>query len=114
MTKKEKQEIAECVLSQITEKVKESVISIMQEYLDTEVIAIYESPDYVTVEEVVKRLGVKESTAYGILLEMNNQLKERGFVTRAGRVPRAYFDEKCYFKPQKMSHPTTNDDATKL
>lgn len=109
MTKKEKQEIMDYVLS----RVKDTVVPIIQEYLGAEVIAIYESPDYVTVDEVVKRLGVKESTAYGILLEMNNQLKERGFVTRAGRVPRAYFDEKCYFKQQKMSHPITNDDATK-
>ncbi len=113
MTKKEKQEIAEYVLTQITGKLKESVVSIMQEYLDTEVIAIYESPDYVTAEEAAKRLDVKESTAYQIMQKMNDELKERGFITRAGRVPRAFFDEKCYFKPQKMSHPTTNDDATK-
>lgn len=109
MTKKEKQEIMDYVLSHV----KDTVVPIIREYLDSEVIAIYESPDYVTVDEVVKRLGVKESTAYGILLEMNNQLRERGYVTRAGRVPRAYFDEKCYFKPQKMSHPSTNDDATR-
>ena len=109
MTKKEKQEIMDYVLSHV----KDTVFPIIQECLGTEVIAIYESPDYVTVDEVVKRLGVKESTAYAILQEMNTELKERGFVTRAGRVPRAYFDEKCYFKQQKMSHPTTNDDATK-
>ena len=40
-------------------------------------------------------LGVKQSKAYNIIKTLNDELKEKGFLTVAGRVPRKYFLERC-------------------
>lgn len=110
MTKKEKQEIIESVCNELN--LKEMISDGIEKYLSDNAVIVYDQPDYVDVQEVVNRLSVGTSNAYKIIQKLNAQLKANGYVTRAGMVPRAYFDERCYFKPKKMSLPTTNDEAT--
>ena len=41
-------------------------------------------------------LGLSVSTTYKIMREMNKELKKKGYIIVAGKVPKAYFHEKYY------------------
>ena len=49
-----------------------------------------------TAQEVSDTLGVKKSKAYSIIKQMNVELAEKGYMTVAGKVSRAYFQERLY------------------
>lgn len=51
---------------------------------------------FITAEEVAELMGVSRSKAYQIVRGMNRELKERGYITVAGRCPRRYFQERVY------------------
>lgn len=51
---------------------------------------------YVDVKEVSLLLGVSQSKAYQIIKQLNDDLKKDGYLTIAGKVSRAYFNEKWY------------------
>ena len=51
---------------------------------------------FMRVEEVAVELGVSVSYAYKVIQRLNNELKEQGFVTIAGRISRQYFNERVY------------------
>ena len=52
---------------------------------------------FMTVAEVAETLGISKSYAYKIVHRLNQELKDKGYVTIAGRINRRYFDEKvCY------------------
>ena len=51
---------------------------------------------FVDVRDVMRVYGVSESKAYSILRKLNSDLKERGFITIPGKVPKAFFEERCY------------------
>lgn len=52
-----------------------------------------EKQSFMNVTEVAKELGISESHAYKIM----RKLKEKGYMTIAGRVNRKFFMEKfCY------------------
>ena len=51
---------------------------------------------FIKVDEVAQVLGVSKSYAYKIVREMNNDLKQRGFLTITGRVSKQYFEERFY------------------
>lgn len=51
---------------------------------------------FMRVEEVATELDVSVSYAYKIIKQLNNELKEKGFVTISGRVNRQYFNERLY------------------
>ena len=51
---------------------------------------------YLSAKEVSQLLGIAESTAYAVIREWNKELKKEGFFTKAGSIPRAYFEKKCY------------------
>lgn len=51
---------------------------------------------YLSAKEVAGLLDIAESTAYDLIHEWNKELKEQGYFTKAGSVPRAYFEKKCY------------------
>ena len=56
---------------------------------------------FMRVEEVAKELGVSKS-AYKIVQKLNQELKEKGYLTISGRVNRKYFQEKaCYGRPER-------------
>lgn len=48
------------------------------------------------VDDVKEILGVSESKAYKIIQQLNKELKGKGFIIIAGRVPIKYFKEKYY------------------
>ena len=52
---------------------------------------------FMTVAEVAETLGISKSHAYKIVHQLNQELKNKGFITIAGRINRRYFNEKvCY------------------
>lgn len=48
------------------------------------------------VEEVAQELGVSIPYAYKLIRSMNEELKEAGCITIAGRIDRKFFHEKFY------------------
>jgi len=52
---------------------------------------------YLTAKEVGEALGISEGKAYAVIRELNGQLKAKGYITIAGKVNRAYFEEKCCY-----------------
>ncbi len=51
---------------------------------------------FVTAGEVAQELGVSKPFAYKLVRQMNEQPKEKGFITVAGRVSGKYYEEKFY------------------
>ena len=51
---------------------------------------------FLRVEEVAAELGVSVSYAYKVIRMLNDELKEKGFITIAGRINRQYFNERIY------------------
>ena len=51
---------------------------------------------FLDVEDVRAILGVSKATAYRIIRDLNEQLKNRGYITIAGKVPKKYLLENCY------------------
>ena len=49
---------------------------------------------FVRAEDVSKELGISKPYAYKLVREMNEELKQKGFITIPGRVSRRYFEEK--------------------
>ena len=55
------------------------------------------SNTFMKVDEVAEMLGISKSYDYKIVEKLNAELKEKGFLTIAGRVNKQYFMEKiCY------------------
>lgn len=48
------------------------------------------------VKDVAAVLEVSESKAYGIIRQMNDELKAKGFITIPGKVSTVFFEEKVY------------------
>lgn len=46
--------------------------------------------------DVAAELEVSRSTAYKIVKEMNDELAKQGYLTIAGKVPRAFFAKKMF------------------
>lgn len=55
---------------------------------------------YATAKEVAEAMGISEGKAYGIIRELNKQLKDMGYITVAGKVNRTFFIEKCCYGNQ--------------
>ena len=51
---------------------------------------------FMRVEEAADELDVSVSYAYKVIRRLNNELKEKGFVTIAWRNSRQYFNERVY------------------
>ncbi|MFU0824783.1 transcriptional regulator [Clostridium sp.] len=51
---------------------------------------------YLTVTDVRRILGISASKAYVIIRQLNNELKEKGYIVVAGKVPKKFFMEKYY------------------
>ncbi len=47
-----------------------------------------------TASEVANIMEVSERTGYNIIKQLNGELETRGYLTRAGRIPRKYFYER--------------------
>lgn len=51
---------------------------------------------FMRADEVAKELGISKSFAYKLIRQMNQELREHGFLTIAGRINRDYFEERLY------------------
>ena len=51
---------------------------------------------FIRADEVATALGVSKAYAYKVVRDLNKELKEKGFVTIAGKVNRIYFEERIY------------------
>ena len=51
---------------------------------------------FVTADTVAEDLGVSKSFAYKLMKKMNDELKEKGYLTIAGKVSRKYYIERFY------------------
>lgn len=51
---------------------------------------------FIRVEEVAKELDVSEPYAYKVIHRLNDELKQKGYMTISGRVNRDYFYERFY------------------
>ena len=52
---------------------------------------------FINAKEAAAILGVSVSKAYGVIRDLNSQLKAAGYIVIPGRVNRAYFNEKCLY-----------------
>ena len=51
---------------------------------------------FLRAEEVARELEVSRSYAYRLIRQLNAELREKGYMTIAGRVNRQYFQERLY------------------
>ena len=51
---------------------------------------------FICAEEVAQELSVSKPYAYKLIRQLNEELKEKGFITISGRVTRQYFYERLY------------------
>jgi hypothetical protein len=51
---------------------------------------------FIYAEEVAQELSVSKPYAYKLIKRLNDELKEKGFITISGRVNRQYFNERLY------------------
>ncbi len=61
-----------------------------------------ENTGFMKVDEVAQELGISKSYAYKIVQKLNDELKNKGYITISGRVNKQYFMERiCYDAVQK-------------
>ncbi len=51
---------------------------------------------FIRADEVAEELGISKPYAYKLIRRLNEELKEKGFITIAGRINRQYFNERLY------------------
>lgn len=51
---------------------------------------------YITASELAQVMGVSNGHAYKLIREMNTELKKQGYLTIAGKLPRAYLKKYLY------------------
>ncbi|WP_394525729.1 LysR family transcriptional regulator [Lacrimispora sp. JR3] len=58
----------------------------------------------ITAAEVAEIMDCSERHGYKLIQEMNGELKAKGYITRAGRVPRKYFFERTGLSGQEETN----------
>ena len=53
-----------------------------------------QAQNFMRVEEVAQELGISKSHAYKVIHKLNAELRDKGYLTIAGRVNRNFFMEK--------------------
>ena len=64
---------------------------------------------FVKAADVAEDFGVSEGKAYAIIKRLNNELKEKGYITVAGRVSRQYYLERTYESPDTSLQPASKE-----
>ena len=57
---------------------------------------IMEHEMFITAERVAKDFGVSRAKAYNMVRQLNEELKEQGYLTVPGRVSKQYYLERTY------------------
>ena len=52
---------------------------------------------FLTVNDIMSLLDIKESKAYAIIKTLNSELNDHGYMTVAGKVNRAYFEQRFLY-----------------
>ncbi len=58
---------------------------------------------YYGVNDVEEILRISKSQSYTIIRKLNGELKEKGYITIAGKVPKKYLEERCYGLAEKQA-----------
>lgn len=58
---------------------------------------------YYGVNDVEEILRISKSQSYTIIRKLNGELKEKGYITIAGKVPKKYLEERCYGLVEKQA-----------
>lgn len=61
-----------------------------------EVEHMVKSKYMMSVDDIAKEVSCSKSLAYKIVKQLNKELSEQGYITFAGRIPRAYWETKMY------------------
>jgi Mn-dependent DtxR family transcriptional regulator len=57
---------------------------------------------FMRVEEVAAELGISKPHAYKVVRQLNTELKDKGYLTVAGRISKKYFMERiCYGEKER-------------
>ena len=56
-----------------------------------------------TADDVSEMLGISKSHAYKLIHDLNDELKENGYLCIAGRIPRPYLESKCFNMYQEVN-----------
>ena len=59
---------------------------------------------FIKAEEIATELGVSNPYAYKLIRKLNEELKNRGFITISGKVSRQFFKEKIYVLREEESY----------
>lgn len=51
---------------------------------------------FLAADEVANILSVSKPTAYRLIKQMNDELKNKGMIVVPGKISKRYFEEKCY------------------
>ena len=54
------------------------------------------SNTFMRVDEVAKELGVSKPYAYKLVQKLNEELKQKNYITVSGRISKQYFRERIY------------------
>ena len=55
-----------------------------------------ENKRFLDVNDVAEYMNISTSKAYKVMRSLNDELKASGYIVVAGKVSRAYFEEKIY------------------
>lgn len=55
-----------------------------------------EEKNFLTARDVAEVMDISIATAYKIIQKLNEELKNQGYITVAGKVSRTYFEEKIH------------------
>lgn len=61
-------------------------------------VSKYEKGMLSSVEQV---LQISKSKSYTLIRKLNEELKQKGFITIAGKIPKKYLEERCYGLAEK-------------
>ena len=66
---------------------------------------IYDMMELMHASEVAKELSVSTSYAYKLIRQLNDELKEKKYLTIPGRISRKYLYERLYgAEPKEVKH----------
>ena len=51
---------------------------------------------YYTALDVAEMLGISRTKAYKLVRQLNQELEQKGYIIISGKIPRRYFEERCY------------------
>ena len=59
-------------------------------------MAAVQEQKFLTADDIAKIMNISKSTAYRVIKQLNDELKQQGKIIIHGKVSRRYFEEKVY------------------